>query len=166
MAVQISITADRLMELPARLSKASKELIQVTEDSLDEYGALLVLAIDQQVPKRGGSTGQSLKYIIKGRGTRGMELQIQMGASDRPKGLVEWLRFGTGIYGPRRTPIVPKRAKFLVFEIGGRTIYARSVKGMKGYDFIKGGWDMTASQRRSMIARIGRLGLTMLDDSR
>lgn len=28
-----------------------------------------------------------------------------------------WLEQGTGIYGPRRTPIRPKRGKFLVFRV-------------------------------------------------
>jgi len=166
MPVQMRISAGRLEELGSRLTKAQQALIDKTESELDEYGSLLVLAIDKYTPKREGSTAQSLKYIIKNRGTKDMELQIIMGASNRPKQLVEWLRFGTGIYGPRGTPIVPKKHKFLKFDIGGETIFARSVKGMKGFDFIQAGWDETEAQRRSMIGRIGRLALTMLGDSR
>lgn len=59
-----------------------------------------------------------------------------------------WLEEGTGIYGPRRTPIRPKRAKFLVFRVDrewqgggsptegfgltktqGRLIFAKQVRG-------------------------------------
>lgn len=46
---------------------------------------------------------------------------------------------GTGIYGPRRQPIRPKRAKYLRFKPkgSGRVIYARSVKGMAANPFLK-----------------------------
>lgn len=59
-----------------------------------------------------------------------------------------WLEEGTGIYGPRRQPIRPKRAKFLVFRVDrewqgggsptegfgltktqGQLIFARQVRG-------------------------------------
>jgi hypothetical protein len=51
-----------------------------------------------------------------------------------------WVHDGTGIYGPRRRPIRPKRAKALRFK--GRRfgksgyIFAREVKGMKPNHFL------------------------------
>jgi hypothetical protein len=50
-----------------------------------------------------------------------------------------WIHDGTGIYGPRRTPIRPTRAKFLRFKPKGsrRYIYVRSVKGMRANPFLK-----------------------------
>lgn len=58
---------------------------------------------------------------------------------------------GTGIYGPRRAPIVPVRARVLRWEArgvsrkGGRTsrsltgpyVYARSVRGVPGRPFLR-----------------------------
>lgn len=46
---------------------------------------------------------------------------------------------GTGIYGPRRQPIRPKRATLLRFKPKGsaRVVYARQVKGMKANPFLK-----------------------------
>src|SRR5690625_4495771 len=38
---------------------------------------------------------------------------------------------GTGIYGPRKRPIVPVNAKALKFKINGKEVFARSVKGIK-----------------------------------
>lgn len=38
---------------------------------------------------------------------------------------------GTGIYGPRKRPIVPVNAKALKFKIKGKEVFARSVKGIK-----------------------------------
>lgn len=44
-----------------------------------------------------------------------------------------WVHDGTGIHGPRRRLIVPKRATVLRFKPKGSAVfvYARSVKGMK-----------------------------------
>lgn len=45
---------------------------------------------------------------------------------------------GTGVYGPRHTPIRPKRGKFLRFKPRGskKWIYARQVKGMRPNPFL------------------------------
>lgn len=60
-----------------------------------------------------------------------------------------WVNDGTGIYGSGR-PITPKRAKYLRFTIGGRTIYAKSVRGQKGQKYV----DKTVSQTKAQAARI------------
>lgn len=46
---------------------------------------------------------------------------------------------GTGIYGPKGTPITPKRGRFLVFTPKGAKgpVFARSVRGMKGTPFLR-----------------------------
>lgn len=49
----------------------------------------------------------------------------------------QWLERGTGLFGPYRTPIVPVRKKVLVFRVGGRTVVARSVKGMRARPFFQ-----------------------------
>lgn len=41
-----------------------------------------------------------------------------------------YMEEGTGIYGPKSRPIVPKNAKTLRFTFGGSTIFAKSTKGM------------------------------------
>lgn len=64
------------------------------------------------------------------------------GWADKPR-LAEWVEGGTGIYGPERRRITPKRGKYLVFKVakgaprasmsGRRTesglVFARSVRG-------------------------------------
>lgn len=45
---------------------------------------------------------------------------------------------GTGIYGPRKQPITPKKGKYLVFKVGGRTIFAKSVKGVRPKRYFRG----------------------------
>ncbi|KYG90793.1 hypothetical protein A0U40_17855 [[Bacillus] sp. KCTC 13219] len=38
---------------------------------------------------------------------------------------------GTGIYGPKKRPIRPVKAKVLRFKFNGKEVFARSVKGIK-----------------------------------
>lgn len=49
-----------------------------------------------------------------------------------------WVHEGTGIYGPHKTPIVPVRAKRLVFywKKAGKMMYVPSVKGMEGRPYV------------------------------
>jgi hypothetical protein len=49
-----------------------------------------------------------------------------------------WVHEGTGIYGPRRRWIVPKRAKVLRFRPGrGGYIYRPRVRGAKGRPYLR-----------------------------
>ena len=48
-----------------------------------------------------------------------------------------WVERGTGLYGPYQTPIVPTTAKALAFELGGVKVVRRSVRGMKGREYMK-----------------------------
>ncbi|MGW5820087.1 hypothetical protein [Streptomyces noursei] len=48
----------------------------------------------------------------------------------------EYNHEGTGLWGPTGTYIVPRRAKYMVFEIDGRTIYAKRVRGYPGTEFL------------------------------
>lgn len=51
----------------------------------------------------------------------------------------EYIEYGTGIYGPKHTPIRPKAAKALYFKVAGQPVFARSVKGMRPAPFFKPG---------------------------
>lgn len=54
---------------------------------------------------------------------------------------------GSGIYGPRKTPITPKIKQALVFRTkDGRWIRTKSVRGVKGKFYMKGSID--ANQHR------------------
>jgi hypothetical protein len=43
---------------------------------------------------------------------------------------------GTGIYGPRRSPITPRTAPYLKFTIGERTFRLKSVRGQEAQPFM------------------------------
>jgi hypothetical protein len=48
----------------------------------------------------------------------------------------KWVHNGTGLYGPHKTPIVPRRAPFLVFHYRGRKWIKRSVRGQRPQPFL------------------------------
>ena len=50
-----------------------------------------------------------------------------------------WVHNGTGIYGPARKMITPKRARRLKFKPSGSTrfVYARAVRGMPPNPFLR-----------------------------
>lgn len=49
-----------------------------------------------------------------------------------------WVHDGTGIYGPRRRVITPRRARALAFRgRGGGRVIVRSVKGMRPNRFLR-----------------------------
>jgi len=49
---------------------------------------------------------------------------------------MSFLDKGTGIYGPKRRQITPKKGKYLVFKYKGNTVFAQSVKGIKPHKII------------------------------
>lgn len=48
---------------------------------------------------------------------------------------------GTGIYGPNRSPIYPKRARMLSWISNGQRVFARSVRGTPGKHYMQQAWD-------------------------
>jgi hypothetical protein len=63
--------------------------------------------------------------------------QIDITVAREPRHAI-WVHDGTGIYGPHRSPIVPRRAKNLVFRSHktGRRFVLPSVKGQKPQPFL------------------------------
>lgn len=86
-----------------------------------------------------------------------------------------WLEEGTGIYGPRRQPIRPKRGKFLVFEVGkqrvssgsptegfqqtktqGQLIFARQVRGREASWIMRDAAQRVAARRGLVFRNLRR----------
>jgi len=64
--------------------------------------------------------------------------------------------YGSGIYGERRTPITPKRGKFLIFKPKGsdKYVFAKKVSGVKPKYFMKKAAE-EVKRRSSEILKIG-----------
>lgn len=86
-------------------------------------------------------TGTLLRSLT--RGTSGNLWQtipggLRVGTSLQANGysIGQMMQYGTGIYGSRGEPITPTHGKFLVFELNGRKIFAKSVKGSPPRPFL------------------------------
>ena len=93
----------------------------------------------------GGGTGSGPKRVDTGLLRASIAVQLRTwGAGDIAVRVgtnvryALWIHEGTGIYGPKHTPIVPKRARYLRFKPKGleKYLYRRSVKGMKPNPFL------------------------------
>lgn len=51
----------------------------------------------------------------------------------------DWVERGTGVYGPHATPIVPRRAKVMVFEsrMTGGLVWVSQVRGQPGKHYLR-----------------------------
>lgn len=151
----ISIQSDDLQQLRGRLSAASRETIALVEEQFDRYGAELADAVRNEVPVRSGELRDSVRYFIRGSGTKNVELQVVIGNKQRPEVVVKSLLFGSLPHEIRPK----KRGGVLAFEVGGEMVFARKVNhpGTTRDPFFARALRATDSTRRSMIARIGAL---------
>ena len=71
-----------------------------------------------------------------------------------PAMLPRWLNHGTGIYGPRKKPIRPVRAKYLRFKPKGSGVYVyrKSVRGIKPRTYMADA-AATIGERRGLSFR-------------
>lgn len=49
----------------------------------------------------------------------------------------KYVEVGTGLYGPRKKKITPRTAQALKFTVGGKTVFAKSVKGQRPQPFLR-----------------------------
>lgn len=88
--------------------------------------------VEIQCPKRTGETSRSFRSDLEVRPNRSIRGRV-FSTSD----VVGYLENGTGLYGPTRRRITPRRARALRFRVGGQTVFARSVAGMKPQPFMR-----------------------------
>jgi hypothetical protein len=67
-----------------------------------------------------------------------------------------FLEFGTGIYGARGAPILPRKAKVLAFKIDGRLVFRKSTKGVKPYNYFKAGKEKIAEQIPAELVQLSK----------
>lgn len=73
-----------------------------------------------------------------------------------------FVEFGTGIYGPKGQPIKPVNKKVLAWKQNGKTIFARSVKGMKPRYYMKRAFEESRDKVRDIIVNEIQLVISKL----
>lgn len=155
----ILVKPKQLEDLRDNLGKTGANSLKIAAKQLDEYGQVFVQAAQQRAPRDAGFFAGGLSYKVTKTGPRAGELRIVYNApGNRPKDLLDWLVFGTGIYGPRKTPIRPRRAPYLVFRTkDGRWHKKKTVKGMRPRNFLREAWRDTADYRSTIARKVGGL---------
>lgn len=101
--------------------------------------------IDQKTARAAGKVRDEAKRIIvsEGRVDTGAMMQgvKRERSSSSPPGVSTWIISSDEPYSKyqhdgTRGPIVPRRAKVLRFRVGGKTVYARKVRGISGIKFL------------------------------
>src|SRR5690606_39028417 len=81
-------------------------------------------------PNRDGTLRSSIRTAVRVSGTK----VVGHVYSDLDYSV--YVQRGTGLYGPAGRPIRPRRSPFLVFDVGGRTVFAREVRGTPPQPFM------------------------------
>ena len=141
---------DGLDDLNARIAalrsgNASRQLLL-------QMGNTVVAEAQKRAPKKTGTLIRSIR--VDDVNEREQTATVRAGSTTGKIGYAQYVEFGTGIYGPRRTPIVPVRRKALRFpragaatrlsgnltsaqqRAGGGYAFAKSVKGRKATPYL------------------------------
>ncbi len=72
--------------------------------------------------------------------------------------VLTWRETGTGMFGPFRKPITAHRRgrKFLKFQVGGKTVYARQTKGMRPDPILDSVWTNVQPVTHAVFEKAGR----------
>jgi hypothetical protein len=175
------VRPEKFKRYTGALTEAKKQALNYALEELDKYGRAQVAKIQEESPERKGLFAQGFTYSVKKSGPQLGTLSINWYPKDRPKNLLEWLTFGTGIYGPRRHRIVPKavwgnekrvkagkkpkaipaKKRVLAWQDPntGKWIRASSVAGIKPNDFLRRAWyDPEIARMRGQLGQnVGKL---------
>ena len=175
------VRPEKFRRYTGALTEAKKQALAYALEELDKYGRAQVAKIQEESPERKGLFAQGFTYSVKKSGPQLGTLSINWYPKDRPKNLLEWLTFGTGIHGPRRHRIVPKavwanekrvmkgkkpkaipaKKRVLAWQDPntGKWIRASSVAGIKPNDFLRRAWyDPEIARMRGQLGQnVGKL---------
>ena len=130
MHIKINIDTEKLERIAKRTPELFKKIIKQAGLGIEAKAVKLIsIGGELQAEAEGNLKGS----IYSRTSQEGGSMMTYVGAT---AGYASWVHDGTGIYGPLKQPIVPVNKKVLAFSIGGKQIFARSVKGMKSHPFL------------------------------
>ena len=148
-------------QLQQRIAKGDATLRVTLNEGLRAIGKLFVPAkgtgpLARETPKVAGKLARSTFFMITG-GTRHQQLIIMQPArSEEGKFYGEFVREGTGIYGPIGSPITPKDKQYLHFFIGEQEFFVKSVKGQKPNPYHRRVLAQKKPEVQQIVTRMGR----------
>lgn len=173
------VRPEKLKRYKGALSDAQKQSLQIALGEMDDLGRKLVKDLQDAAPERKGLFAQGFTYRVVKTGPDIGSLYVNWYPKDRPKNLLEWITFGTGIHGPRHHRIYPKgvfknmqlakagkkqkslkgKPKMLAWQDPntGKWIRAKSVAGMKPNRFIMHVWLQAQDKIADIYQSVGKL---------
>lgn len=138
--------------------QTKKEALRDALFEIDMYGDTLTNRIKNLAPRDEGNFEQGFGYNVRKTGPNAGELRVTWHPKNRPENLLDWITFGTGIYGPFKKPIKPVKAPFLQWQSkDGRWHRALKVRGMKKNNFLKTAWAETKPYRERLEKMVGKM---------
>lgn len=129
--IQLSAKIEGLDELKAKLANSPTQLDNIEQQMLKMAAMITQAAAKEKAPVDTSFLRKSIQYELKG--TKGNRYAT-VGTNVK---YAIYQEFGTGIYGPKRTPIVPKRARVLAFRTkDGHLVFTKQVKGSAPKKFM------------------------------
>lgn len=136
--MKLEIKVEELKPLEPRFKKVAKRTVELT--SLELQRNLKMLS-----PVDHGRLQGSWVIFHTG------ELQRTVKSSAK---YAIFVNDGTGIYGPRKTPIThPSIGKMFAFQVNGKMIFTRQIKGIKPRKFVERSMEMTQSRVQEFMIR-------------
>lgn len=116
--------------------KALRYLKAAIEDIADEIEAVATVNAPEDTGelKAHATERRDLKRRVQGPG--GLVVKSEISVPKVPV-YAKWVHDGTGVYGPKATPIVPRRAPFMRFQIDGKWFAKRSVLGQQPQPYLR-----------------------------
>lgn len=173
------VRPEKLKRYAGELTEAKKRNLEIALNELDKYGRKQVKTLQDMAPENKGLFAQGFTYSLKKSGPNIGELRINWYPKDRPKNLLDWIVFGTGIWGPYGRRIVPKavyanekrvltgkkakaipdgKPKMLAWQgKDGKWIRAKSVRGMRRNNFVYRAWAELSGDRGDLFMNVGKL---------
>lgn len=153
------VRPEKLKRYKGALTDAKKQSLKIALGEMDDLGRKLVKDLQMEAPERKGLFAQGFTYRVVKSGPDIGSLYVNWYPKDRPKNLLDWITFGTGIYGPRRSPIVPRKKKFLAWQNPntGQWNRRKSVRGMRPNKFVQSVWMRAQDDLGNLYQRIGKL---------
>lgn len=161
MGKEYGVTIEGLPAVLARLEAASgANLEAAAQQGMEEWGLVVADEAKERAPYRTGKGRRSIH-------TRPLKDGIGVEVVVPPIDGVPYLFYqheGTGIYGPRGSPIVPVRAKLLRFTVrtvrvsktgnarsGSQVVYARQVRGVPPNPFLLDAFHATLREGKEAL---------------
>lgn len=136
--MKLEIKVEELKPLEPRFKKVAKRTVELTSLELQRNVKMLS-------PVDHGRLQGSWVVFQTG------ELQRTVKSSAK---YAIFVNDGTGIYGPRKTPIThPSIGKMFAFQVNGRMIFTRQIKGIKPRKFVEKSMEMTQSRVQEFMIR-------------